>query len=505
MKKTILIILSFTLWIWIIFAATSNYFKSWKNWDANVTTPTANDNWTLTWRLDLEDSRTPAYQTWDRWEIVWDIITDLFGEFTISGTLDLTYREDYNLTYDCWGDTPLEIYNINWTLSSVFWWEMILGSSSYFCSNQYTSMRFNSHSLWDKNIWTIQWRLIDDFDKQQISIDGIANLKWNLEILARWDNEINELPVSVSNNAILKRSLNKNIFQIMKIYLNSTIINKADSVNNIITSDFNNSSTNEEDYYLYDYSSGVDTIAFIDWTDYINKWKILHIWNDWTWEIGITWKNTLIVDSGNIHIRSNLYNTDDTNSLLILVAQRWDDWKGWNIYIDSDVTNIDAILIADGNLISTKTNFLNVLSIQWIIDQTNEIRKQLLIYGSVLSLNSVWTDEIPYWADYYDEWTYINNIMSWSIYDLWNLRTFNLNYWDWWAICSDDTRLVPIDWDWWYLQEAWAWKRDCYNDNNETNIPDPTKNNLRWSDKLNPLIIEYNNRIPFINPYILQK
>jgi hypothetical protein len=87
--------------------------------------------------------------------------------------------------------------------------------------------------------------------------------------------------------------------------------------------------------------------------------------------------------------------------------------------------------------------------------------------------------------------------MDWNIYDLWNLRTFNLNYGWWeWVIsgCNDENKLTPIQTG----KNSWAWRKECYND-------DPIQNNLRWSDKRNPLIVEYNRYIQLINPYIFKQ
>ncbi len=488
-NKSSISILVFFLWFWVVFAA-NNYFKEWYNWDANVaqnaTESNPNDLFKLIWRLDLEDSRTNNYiNNWYRWKITWTIISDLFWDFAIKNSFNLYYKEDYNSSYDCWTwETPLEIYNIEWSIESSFWWELSIMNWSYFCSNQYTNIKFNSNSLWDKDIWTIQWNLVDDFWKQEIYITWIANLKWDLEILDRGDQDINKVKVSVSSKTVIKKDINKNIFRLFKTHLDF-----VNNTSNIIT-DFNN--VNVENYYLYNFEWENQILNF-EWWDYINKWKSLQIWNNWAWKIWIEWIHTVIVQSWNIYINSNLYNEND-NSLLLLIAKKWNN-KGWNIYIDPDVTNIDAVLFADWSLISLEWN-----NIQSINDnsQKNNLRKQLLIYGSVVSSNNVWTDKIPYWADYYENSLYPGDIMSWNIYDLWNLRTFNLNYWEAWSNCTNQTKLAPIDWYWNYIEYSWAWKKKCYNTDN----PDV---DLRGSSKRNPLIIEYNSRIKFINPSILKK
>ncbi len=515
LKNIIIYIIFFSLWIAIIFAA-DNYFKSGKNWDANVpTTENANDTWTLTGRLDLEDSRSDAYiNDWYRGTLSWRLESPLFWAFYTSKPFILKLDKKYtdsatakdeidNKCYNWWSwdwNWPVpEIYMMsgwilsNWNRENI-WWEFYTDfvSNSYFCSNKIMYLHLFSNTLWEKEVWTwvTQTWTVDDFRKQEIYIQGIANINWNENewILARWDQDINKVKVYVWNNAIIKRNINKNISMIYKTYLNSPW-NKA-SWDNI--SDFSNDYSKEY-YYIYNYSSETEDINF-DWTTYINKWKKLIIENSSTPNIvNVEGINTVIVQWWNIYIKSDIKNWDDTKDLLILIAKRdKTSWNWWNIYIDPDVTNIDAVLIADWSLIS-----LALDNIQSAIDDVDNLRKQLLIYWRVLSANNVWTDDIPYWADLYENSAYPSNTMTWNIYDLWNLRTFNLNYGggsntD--PLCNNPDKLTPIN----TPTNSWAWKKECYIDN-------PTNDWLRWSDKLNPLIIENNTHINFLNPFILRK
>ena len=517
LKKITLTIIFLLLWVWVIFAA-DNFFRSWDNWDANVTWDPANDVWTFSWRLDLEDSRSSEYiNNWYRGKLTWWVESDLFGtyitdsEFTLSlkwKYSDSTYTSEIKtkcLNWNNWTSWPEpEIYNINWSIKSNWslnhsTWENLWGTlstswiDSYFCSNKKMFLHLSSDTLWNKAVW--EWVVSDNdvFWKQEIYIQGIANINWNTAswILSRWDQEINKLKVYVWNNAMIKWNINKNIANIYKTYLNSSWWNKAswDIINN-----FNNS-RNQENYYVYDYHNQTENISFKGST-YVNKWKKLIIENTSSDKIvEVKWINTVIVQWWNIYIKSDIKNSDDKQDLLILIAKRDKDTKNWwNIYIEPWVTNIDAVLIADWSLIS-----MWWWNIQWIKDtnQVNSIRKQLLIYWKVLSSNNVWTDTMPYWADLYENSSYSNNKMDWNIYDLWNLRTFNLNYgwWDWvTSWCNNQNKLTPIK----TTIKSWAWRRNCY-------LSDSTNNSLRWSDKLNPLIIENNNYINFLNPFVLRK
>ncbi len=489
MKKIIYLWLFLILWIWLVFASWK-LLKTWNNWDANVSnSDSANDIFTLTGRLDLEDSRTNLYNSWYRWKITWEVISQLYWKFNIeSSWFKLNFLSSNPDSTECWESWVLEKYSITWKIKSDNWWKLTIQTWSYFCSNQYAYIKFKSDSIWEKEIWnwTTQNDLADNFWKQEIAISWIAKLKWTTqeEILNRWNWKFNNLWVSISTKTITKRNISKNIFSLFNTYKNF-IKNNDFSLNSFTSSNITNNYW--EKFYLYDYIWKTENIYF-NWSTYKNKWKILTIWTDWNNKIEINWKNTVIVKWWNIYINSNLYNKNN-NSILVLVAKRDKNSKNWwNIYINSDVTNIDAVLIADGSLISMDWN--KILDVK---NYTNSIRKQLLIYGSVLSSNVVWSDKIPYWADLYQT-SYTPN--KDNIYDLWNLRTFNLNYWWWdWVIswCDNTDKLTPIN-TWEY---AWVWRKQCY-------IDEFWDSDLRKSTKKNPLIIEYNNMLQFNSPYILK-
>lgn len=482
MKKIILSFIFIFLWIGLVLAAYNNFEISWDNWDANVNNSNpANDVWTLTWRLDVEDSFSDEYLTnWKRWEITWLIISDLFWEFNTN----IVYKKSDNndncdLVIDWW-----EEYYFTWaTIHSDEWWDLTIDdSSSYFCQNKYISLNLSSDTLWNKLVWDGEQLLWDfsDFDKQEIAITGIASLdNKDVNVDSIWEDNIAKVYVDVSSKALVKSNIYKNI--------HTLTLNMDPSTN------LNLTSLNWGIKY-YDYKWETKTLSF-DSIDYKNEWEILQIWNDPIWKIDIEWKNTVIVENWNIYINSNLDNGDDKTDLLVLVATRdKQTGNGWNIYIDPNVTNIDAVLIADASLISMDDIDY---SIQFLPDNSNNLRKQLLIYGSVLSSNSVWSDNIPYWADYYEDISYPWNTMDFSIYDLANLRTFNLNYGSW-STCSDETKLAPINWSGDYKLNAWAWRKNCYNS-------EDVQDWLRWSDKNNSVIVEYNSNVQFIAPYILQK
>jgi len=499
-KKIIVSILIFLFWIAIAFA--SSLFV-WK-WDNNDAGEINNDLWTITWSIDIEDSLSSDYiNNWLRWSIYdYTINSQLFWDIDWTGKKLKFYKSSISPTSTlCWNNTALEVYVFSDDeIESTSWWKMkidTISDKSYFCSNNYSKIYFKSDHIATKYIWDSTWSTSDVFWKQQININWTINGETWSWILARWDQTTLNLDISDSKKVLLKTLINKNI---AKLYL--TYRNKINTTDYNITNDINSSwdtnwdidKDNNNWLYLYDYTWKTESTAIqFDSSNYINQWKNLVIW-DWDAEITtINWKNTIIVKSWNIFIRENLDNTDDKKDLLVLIATR-DKATGnwWNIYIHPDVTNIDAVLVSDWSLIS-----LDWEHIQYAKDlnQAQNLRRQLLIYGSVLSSNSIWTDTIPFWADYYEK--KVNNELEKSIYDLWNLRTFNLKYWrntapDYHAI----DKLVPIKSNSIFLENAWAWKCKWYNWEN-------CDANLRKSIKVNPLIIEYNFNIQKISPYII--
>ena len=488
-------IFAFIILLFIVLGTAVNgenfFMKVWKNWDANVwSSQPVNDEWQVVWDLIVEDSRSIAYKSWKRWNIEGLIHSDLYGEFSIN-SIELSFLSKTPTQAGC--ADSLEVYKVSWEVTSVFWGKMRIKNNSYFCSNQYTYLHFESDTLGSKEIWEHgQVASGDVFWKQEIAISWIAKLDKTKDtsdsILTRGDDNIEDIYIDDSVQTYIKRDINKNIFK---------IINEFKAKGKIISSSFNyhsnfNSISSQEKVYVYDYSAKSQTIK-LNGREYINKWKNLQIWSTPEWITKVNGKHVVIVNEWNLFINSNIDNWDDTKDLLVLIAKRWTTGKGWNIYIHPDVTNIDAVMIADGSLLSLKWDKLQDIS---NISMKNNLRKQLLIYGSILSSNTVGSDSIPYGADYYEKSDYVPVELT-NIYDLWNLRTFNLDLWKTGKTCEDGTKLSPINGYWDFLTYAWAGKKRCY-------ITDGVDAWLRQSDKTNPLIVEFNPNISKLKLKILQ-
>jgi len=156
-KNTIYIFITTILFFIICWAIASwqNFFiKEWNNWDAHVwSSSTANDNWKIVWDLIIEDSRSNAYKSWKRGTIDGMIQSNLYGDFIIN-SLELSFLSNSPTQAGC--DDSLEVYEVTGEITSPHWWKMSVKSNSYFCSNQYTYISFDSETLGNKEIWELR-------------------------------------------------------------------------------------------------------------------------------------------------------------------------------------------------------------------------------------------------------------------------------------------------------------------------------------------------------------
>jgi len=330
-----------------------------------------------------------------------------------------------------------------------------------------------------------------------------SSISKNIELLTRW--------ITAENNKDTW-DLASNI---------SEITWNSELLRNKIIDDIDSESLWKKLYY-FDYTQ--EYLNSNKWTNYgLNEWKILQIWEsdfdetDITdYQIWVKWENTIIVKWGNIYINADIYNYDK-NSILTIVVKRDKNnlLRWWNIYINPNVTNIDAILIADWSILS----FSGID----VIDPSNKdlLRKQLLIYWSISSKNTIWDDTAKYWTDHhYYSWEDTIN----SLYNLANLRSFELVYWENLVdpglsdceITYEDP--IDINWEVDYITYsnlvpkngsdvetyAWAWKRLCTYENDSQNANNESWK-LRTTNRQNPLVVEYNPNIQIIRPLLLRR
>ena len=478
------------LFILLVFSASVYWFSNliWNivNNDAICGSNTCvwNDNWNLAWDYTFQ---SPDWNSLIDWETIarleWEVVSTLFWDFSFwlsNNDLELIKTS----RTDC---SEWTTYSISWILESQeAWWNMdFIENESYYCPADWTwYWKLFSDQLWYKEVWNLSW---DDL-WVTFNLENQLLVKWLLWTEESWTdidwNIVNDSEGSDIDSQILQISVPKiDIYQNINKNVSILVQNLEPETDSSINS-FNSNTY----YYNYEGEEGIIS-------NENNKWKIVEINNASDYQVWINWEKNLIIKWWNLYINSDIYN-EDSNSILTIVVQR-DDTEiknGWNIYVNPNVTNIDAILIAEWSIINY--DWTNVIT------DDDKLRNQLYIYGSTFTKNSIWTWENPYGSDWYianpGDLTLLN-----EKYDFTELRSFNLIVSSTWSTedCSNwdfDNLLVPrLDNSMAMKEYAWAWKRECYMD-------DPVKTNLRWIDKFNPLIIEYNPIISTKPPFILQ-
>lgn len=188
--------------------------------------------------------------------------------------------------------------------------------------------------------WT-QW-----ITNNEIHISWIMNKNNKNTIIMSWSSLQWKIIWDLSKNDI-KTSLYKNVENITKNW-------KSGDPKILLKTGW--------DVTLYNWDYSKNTII-VKWWDVIINWDILKQWWQLNW----------------------------------IVVLKWANWEWWNIWISKDVTKIEAIIYCDWSLISwdKSTNI-------YYADTSNWATKQLLIFGSVISSNTIWWSsstppKCPYW------------------------------------------------------------------------------------------------------------
>ncbi len=465
--------------------------------------------------VTLIDKLSSAYNSWKRVEIsqaydnwnngydsyltiwTWVLVSQLYWDFYLK-YWKIELVNDINVNSNCNNVS----YSFSWSLYSPWFWKLDINkNNSYYCPKSWKSkLVLQSALLWYIEInWTevvknysienSRWKILtitqnQIFDDKKISVNWINNIKNWLWLLSNYS-EANWKTLNTLNSikTIFNRNVNKNLFKYTKWKL-------------AITNEYNlNSLDHNKKIFYYNYEWQRATT----YSNKENKWKILTLWNWATHSdsvLKVYWQQLLYLKWWNLYINTDISNSDN-NSLLVIVVKRDSTNKKnwWNVYINPNVTNIDAVIIADWSIIDYDWNNILNTSIN-----PNALRKQLLIYWSVFTKNSYWKDIATYWTDDYisNWWELVNNIKT---YNLSRLRSFQVMLnndvtWD----CSTPLNEIVAKWNtWtWITQYAFAWKKKCF-------IDWVTYNWLRSTEKVTPLVIEYNPIIEKNPHFILKK
>lgn len=160
----------------------------------------------------------------------------------------------------------------------------------------------------------------------------------------------------------------------------------------------------------------------------LNWFKLVKSMNDWDiigkvkyveWDISISWNNlwyeTLVVYNWNVIINGDLNQNGDKLWIIVLkdnYITNTDYNKSWNIYVNNNVENINAIIYADWWFFSARSN--------WSRYSDLELNKVLTLNGSLFTRNTIW------WAV---RWNTSYTLPGWKTTTNFNLaEIYDLNY-----------------------------------------------------------------------------
>jgi hypothetical protein len=108
-----------------------------------------------------------------------------------------------------------------------------------------------------------------------------------------------------------------------------------------------------------------------------------------TSDIVIDKPTVLYVVGADIYIENNItYSTIiGDNPSLVIIVQKDTEGRGGNVYINPEVTHIDATLISDGALMNASLSGLVLTPLNWILNE-NILTNRLLINGRLLTYNT---------------------------------------------------------------------------------------------------------------------
>jgi len=182
---------------------------------------------------------------------------------------------------------------------------------------------------------------------------------------------------------------------------------------------------------IYTLKRWIKSGTTINWIKYV-KWDFTINWNQ-------TY-STLVVEDWNVIIKDNI---TKTLGVFVLNNNLWDKTK-WNIYVNKNVTYIDAIIYADGWLISSDLN-----GNPYIVDnniRVSNLQNQLVLKWSLFTRNTIG------WAVLWQLWEYI--LPWWSrTKDFNEAMKYDLNYVRRWHVwCLDKKDNIT-----WILTPGWGW------------------------------------------------
>ncbi len=317
-------------------------------------------------------------------------------------------------------------------------------------------VRYNSDIIWKSNYFG--WVSNDNTYQSGLKVLWNTSSKKTHEIMTHQDDQDLHILWNLTK-ASLRKDLKRKVYMIVKNISPTT----NHTIDNLTWDIWN---TQYGDNRIYN-----NKVIYYKWAWDVELW-------DWTTDLTVEWKKTIIIEWANLYIRSNMFYWDNTKDILWIIVLSDRNWNGWNIYIDPSVTNIVWTLYADKSLISYDwTNELD-----WNTDQ-RILNNQLHISGSVFSENTIWgARATPLECPYYITTTCTQE----------DAQKYDLNYLRRYFIYDDDS-----SWPWaWTIELDWT---------------DPVANG--WSSYIwvidqyrqYPIVIEYNSLLQSSPPPMFNK
>lgn len=328
------------------------------------------------------------------------------------------------------------------------------------------TVSYNGDIIGRTNYWLNTWNS-SNFSWIKVSGVTTSTNTWEVVTNQLW----NDITVLWSLN---KASLKKDI--ISKVFWAISQVTPANGTdNNYQITDLSNFNSNADWVKLQE-----GDIIYFWWLngETVFLWDIL--WAN-VWE-RVTWKKTIIISWWNLYIKSNMYYNSKTADILGIVVLNSpnDSSKGWNVYIDSEVTNVVWNIFAEKSIITAKLNTSttpnSVIELDWG-STFDELKNQLHIYWSVYSENTIgWSRAATLKCPYYVSSTDCSNMEEAQKFDLNFLRRFYI-----------DPTWAPAKWGkviWWWtcIGTACTW----WNTSFSRNITATTDKYGKY-----PIVIEY--------------
>jgi len=438
---------------------------------ANISDNPSDKN--ITWVSNIDFKFKPIYYTTITWDISpsWSWFVEWnYQTWTILVNKNGTANPTINWLYFVQSGSTLNDFNWTWEIdtsgkkrieaSTSSIWTKFLSTLSDWLTKTFTTL----FTLKDNS-----WAFTEDIKDIRLYQYIKYKLGWKAIIYLAW---------------ILNEN-NTNIFETLKIYWRTNIDNnkQKDITNWQNSKDIQNLAWNITKASLkrdirkkaintikFINTSGMNLTPIVDITTdswkSTNWWKIL--WNilyyEYSWpnawkntiiwdadtnidKLSIEWKKTIIVRWWNVRITDNIVNNSPSDILWIIILKD-DNWNWGKLYIDTDVTRVDAIIYADKSVIWYNTSYSwwnpqwlspdDILKKEtdWNISDT-ALQNQLYFYWSIFSDNTIWgsrlnTPVCPFWIEL--EWWTCDLIRS-QKYDLnylrsWYITKYDNNYWD---------------------------------------------------------------------------